>query len=72
MNVWIHTAILATTLVAALAVGIASASPQFTPRSETNLAAKADRLPVDVTVDGYVTIETRGERLSNLRRVPID
>lgn len=70
MNVWIHSAVLATTLAAAIAVGMASAA---TPGNDASFAAaKADRLPVVAETDAYVTVETRGNGVSVLKRVPLN
>ncbi len=70
MNVRMHTAVLATALVAAITVGIASAAIQGNPASQA--AAKSDRLPMLANATQYVTIETRGERVSMLERVALD
>jgi hypothetical protein len=66
-----HAAILATVLVATAAVGIAGAALY----ANGNLAApKADRLPVLANVDGdsWVTIETRHDGVSILKRVRLN
>jgi hypothetical protein len=70
MSARLHSIILAITSVATVAVGIASAST-FGVFSEP-VATKTDRLPMlfDPTAD-YVTIETRKDGVSLLRRVPI-
>ena len=70
MNVWMHSTILATTLVAAIAVGFASAS---TPGEvEVQAAAKSDRLPIVANAAGFVTVEIRGDGVSMLKRIPLD
>ena len=68
MHSLFHTTILATTLVATLAVGIASAA--ILVNSNERAAAKADRLPVAASTS-YVTVETRGDKLSILARMPV-
>jgi hypothetical protein len=64
-----HSAVLATTLVATVAVGVASASLLA---NSTAAAPKGDRLPVIADASGYVTIETRGDGVSILKRVQVD
>jgi hypothetical protein len=66
---WFHSAILATTLVATVAVGVASASLLL---NGSQPAPKGDRLPVIADSSGYVTIETRGDGVSILKRVQVD
>ena len=68
MASWIHTTIIATTLAATAAVGIASASIYITGNTP---APKADRLPVVADANGYVTIETRHDGVSVLKRVRV-
>ena len=70
MASWLHSTILATSVVATVAVGIASAA--IITGAYTSASPKADRLPVIVTADRYVTVETRTDGLSVLNRVPID
>lgn len=67
-----HSTVLATTAVATLAVGIASAA--IITRGDDVAAPKADRLPVAVSADGssYVTVETRSDGVSVLKRLPVD
>ena len=68
MNIWIQSAILATTLLGAVAVGIASASTG----GSAPAAAKADRLPIATDAPAYVTVEARGDGVSILKRIPLD
>ena len=68
MAPWIHTTILATTFAATVAVGIASASLYIA----STAAPKADRLPVVADASGYITIETRHDGISVLKRIQID
>jgi hypothetical protein len=70
MSIWLHTAILATGLAATVAVGIASAT--IYENASNRVAAKADRLPVVGPQAAYVTVETRGDGVSELSRTPID
>jgi hypothetical protein len=64
----IHSAVLATSLVATAAIGLASAAI-YTGVASTP-AAKADRLPlVADSSDAYYTIETRKDGVSVLSRV---
>lgn len=70
MTIWLHTTILATSLAATIAIGIASAAKYDTA---TEVAPKADMLPVatdTAAAEGYVTIEERGDGVSVLARVP--
>lgn len=72
MTIWLHTTILATSLAATIAIGIASAA-KYDPA--TNVAPKADMLPVSgeaTEAPGYVTLEERGEGVSVLARVPAE
>jgi len=72
MNILIHTAIAATSLAATVAVAFAGAAilDSGTPVA----AAKSDRLeiageaPADMR---YITIESRGDQVSVLQRVPV-
>jgi hypothetical protein len=68
MTLWIHSAILAATVSAIAAVGIASASFD----SGEPAAVKADRLPLVAAADTYLTIETRRDGVSVLNRIPVD
>ena len=69
MNGLLHLTIVATSLAATVAVALASVTIYdgfYRP-----LAAKTDRLPlIGDTVPAYVTVETRKEELSVLRRIP--
>ncbi len=65
-----HTAVLATSLAATAAVGIASAAIIVDIPEAT--AVKTDRMPVVVGKTAYLTIETRGHGVSVLKRIPID
>ena len=65
-----HSTILATTLAATVAVGFASASIYVGNHDAT--AVKADRLPVIADASGYLTIETRRDGVSVLKRVPVN
>ena len=65
----ISSAILATTVVATLAVGVAGAS--FL--KATDAAPKADRLPiVAANANSYVTVETRNNGVSVLNRIQVN
>lgn len=71
MTIWLHTTILATSVAATIAVGIASAAKYDASNA---VAPKADLLPVatetvPATAD-YITVEKRGDRVSVLARVP--
>lgn len=69
MTLWIHSAILAASIAATVAVGMASAA--ITTDTPRIVAAKADRLPLAADASGtYMTIETRRDGVSVLRRVP--
>ena len=67
MSIWLHTAILATGIVATVAIASASIV-NVAPL----VAAKTDRLAVVDAKTGYVTVETRSDGTSELRRVPVD
>ncbi len=71
MTIWLHTTILATSLAATIAIGIASAAKY---EASTEVAPKADMLPVAATVSpasgDYVTVEKRGDGVSVLARIP--
>ena len=69
MAPWFHSTVLATTLLATVAVGVASAS-LFLGRDQA--APKADRLPLATDTAAYVTLETRGDGISVLKRVEIN
>jgi hypothetical protein len=70
MASWLHTTILATSLAATVAVGIASAA--ILTNAQTGPVVKSDRLPIVADAQGYFTVETRTDGLSVLNRVPID
>ena len=75
MSSWFHSSILATSLAATVAVGIASAA--IYSKTGAEAAPKADRLPLVAEAglaspDRYVTIETRADGVSILSRVPVD
>ena len=70
MASWLHTTILATSLAATVAVGLASAA--ILTGAHSDGVSKADRLPVTADPFHYVTVETRGDGISVLNRVPID
>ncbi len=71
MTIWLHTTILATSLAATIAIGLASAAKYD---GATTVAPKADMLPVSDTtaVPGFVTVEERGDGVSVLARVPAE
>lgn len=71
MTTWFHTTILATSLVATLAVGIAGAA--IVSGDDSRAAPKADRLPV-ASVSGmdFTTVETRADGVSVLSRIPAE
>ena len=69
MSVLLQAAILATGLAATVAIGIASAAIQG--NASMPVAAKADRLAVATSGTVYATVETRGDGMSELRRIPI-
>jgi len=67
MSIWLHTAILATGIVATVAIAsasIVSVAP--------HVAAKTDRLAMVDAKTAYVTVETRSDGTSELHRVPVD
>jgi hypothetical protein len=68
MATWFHASVLATAFAATVAVGIASAS-MLVPG---DVAQKADRLPVVADASSYVTIETRHDGVSVLKRIQIN
>ena len=71
MTLWFHSTILATSIAATVAVGIASA--EIYNETATQAAPKGDRLPLVANPsDQYVTIETRADGVSTLTRVPIE
>ena len=71
MTIWFHSTILATGLAATVAVGIAGAAVYNS--LDMPVGAKADRLPL-VKLDAgksFVTVETRGDGVSVLNRLPV-
>jgi hypothetical protein len=72
MTIWFHSTILATSIAATIAVGLASAAKY---ESQPIAAPKGDFLmPQSSAVDteAFVTVEARGEGVSVLARVPAD
>ena len=70
MTLWFHSTILATSLAATVAVGLASAA--IYADTPTKVAPKADRMPVSASTDTtYLIFETRNEGSSVLTRVPV-
>jgi hypothetical protein len=70
MSLKFHSLILATSVVATLAVGIASAAIIVDGKQA---APKGDRLPVvTAAADQYLTIEKRHDGVSVLERVPLE
>jgi hypothetical protein len=70
MALGINAAIVATSLAATAIVGVASAP--IVTEDTAPVGAKADRLPVVAHADGYLTLETRADGVSVLKRVPLD
>jgi hypothetical protein len=70
MSLWFHSTILATSLAATVAVGLASAAIY---KESSDTAAKSDRLPIAATTtdETYMTVETRQDGVSVLNRVPL-
>ncbi len=73
MTIWLHTTILATSIAATIAVGIASAAKYDATEM---VAPKADQLPIaevaSAPAQDFVTIEKRGDGVSVLARIPAD
>lgn len=73
MTIWLHSTIIATSVAATIAVGIASAA-KYDPNA--GVAPKADLLlPIvseEAAVGDFVTVEERGDRVSVLARVPAE
>ena len=70
MPLLLHSTIIATSLAATIAVGFGSAS--IYTGAETEIATKADRLPLVANTDNaYLTVETRQDGVSILTRGPI-
>lgn len=73
MTLKLHSTILATSLAATLAVGLAGAA--IVTEQQPVVAAKADRLPIAATPasdTAYVTVETRHDGVSDLQRIPLN
>lgn len=66
MSIWLHTAILATGIAATVAIASASIL------DAAHVAAKGDRLAAADDGRAYVTVETRGDGVSELRRIQVD
>ena len=71
MTLWFHSTILATSVAATLAVGIASAAILVDVQADA-AAPKADRLPTVAASERYVTVETREAGVSILEKVPVN
>ncbi len=71
MTIRIHSVILATSLAATVAVGLASAA--VIDNIDARVAPKGDRLPVaaNSTEVSYVTVETRRPGTSVLTKEPV-
>ena len=70
MTLWFHSTILATSIAATVAVGIASAS--IIANDAVEPAAKSDKLPVVADESlAYLTVETREDGVSVLERIPV-
>jgi hypothetical protein len=68
MSFWLHSTILATTLAASIAVGVAAAYDGVADP----LAAKGDRLPLAAPpAASFVTVEASENGVSVLRRIPL-
>ena len=72
MSFKLHATILATSVAATLAVGIASAA--IITDHQPVAARKGDRLAIAATLPAgqYVTIETRHDGVSDLQRIPVN
>ncbi len=69
MNVRFHVAIVATTVAAVVALGLATASSATDIKAES--VAKGDRLPIVAVETAELTVETRGDGVSYLTRMPV-
>lgn len=70
MTLWFHSTILATSIAATVAVGIASAA--IIAERSWDVAIKTDKLPVAAeSTAAYLTVETRQDGVSVLNRVPM-
>jgi hypothetical protein len=65
----IHATILATLIIAIAAVGVAGATVYM---GGSGVSPKADRLPAIASADRHVTVETRQNDVSILRRFRLD
>jgi hypothetical protein len=73
MTIKLHSTILATSLAATLAVGFASAA--IIADRQPVVAPKGDRLPIvamAAPATDYVTVETRHDGVSELKRIPLN
>ena len=69
MPLLLHSTIIATSLAATIAVGVASASINTGP--ETEISAKTDRLPIVANAgSNYMIFETRQDGVSVMTRMP--
>ncbi len=68
MAIWFHTAVLATTLAATAAIGLAAAAVYANP---VEVSVKADRLPLDATEGRFITVENRSSGVSTLVKMPV-
>ncbi len=77
MAIWFHSAVLATTLAASAAIGIAGAAVYS---DHTDISGKSDRLPIaarcdgacaPLPADGFITVEARADGVSVLTRVRV-
>jgi hypothetical protein len=69
MTLWFHSTILATSIAATVAVGIASAA--IYSETTARAAPKSDRMPIAAnSAPEYLTVETRGDGVSVLSRIP--
>ena len=69
MAPWFHSLVLATTLVATVAVGVSSAAMIL---GTDEAAPKGDRLPILADASRYVTVETRADNVSTLHKVQLN
>ena len=72
MSFKLHATILATSVAATLAVGIASAA--IITDHQPVAAPKGDRLTIAATAPAgnFVTVETRHDGVSDLQRIPVN
>jgi hypothetical protein len=70
MALWLHSAVLAVSIAATAAVGIASAA--IIVDRPAPVTTKSDRLPLaKPDLHTYMTVEMRSDGVSVLKRVPI-